>query len=154
MIKEVNDSKFNMWRACMAVIHVDGSVSKEEEKWAESKIVDLPFNDQQRKVIHRDLADGLDIETVLPSITHKPDVAFLLHLIRTIGHMDGCFDKHEKEVFQKLEKKILSGLDLSTIEKEITLMEERSYEPSREENLNKHSVFEGIINNFRWWLDI
>lgn len=153
-MNEVNDSKFNMWRACMAVIHIDGSVSKEEEVWAESKITDLPFNDHQRKIIHRDLADGLKIETVLPSITHKPDLAFLLHLIRTVGHMDGCFDEKEKSIFQELEKKILGGLDLAPLEKEVQLMEQRSYLPKKEENLNKHSIFEGIINNFRWWLDI
>jgi hypothetical protein len=153
-MKEVNDSKFNMWRASMAVIYIDGSVSKEEEAWAESKIADLPFSDQQREIMHGDLAEGLKIETVLPLITHKPDLAFLLHLIRTIGHLDGCFGVEEKKSFENLEQQITKGLDLGSLEKEVHRMEEHSNLSKKEENLNKSSFFENTINNFRWWLDI
>lgn len=153
-MSKINDSKFNMWRGCMATIHADGSVSKEEKAWAEEKIESLPFSDEQRKIIHEDLSHGLDINTIIPAITHKPDLAFLLHLIRTIGNLDGCFNENEKSVFNTLEKKIMSNLDLGAFEKEIQLMEDNSNLPKKEENFNKRSIFENTINNFRWWLDI
>lgn len=153
-MSSINDSKFNMWRACMAIIHVDGSVSKEENDWAQSKIESLPFSQEQREIITNDLASGLNADSVISKITHKPDLAFLLHLVRTIGHMDGCFSDSEKAAFKELENKILPNVDLGSLEKEINQMEERSYEPKKEKNLNKHSVFENAINNFRWWLGV
>ncbi|MFT6069931.1 MAG: uncharacterized membrane protein YebE (DUF533 family) [Bacteriovoracaceae bacterium] len=153
-MKEVNDSKFNMWRASMAVIYLDGKVTKEEEAWAESKINELPFSDAQREIIRNDLKSGLSIDTVLPLITHKPDIAFLLHLIRTIGHIDGCYDASEKEAFQKLEQRIMKGLDVESLEKQVRTMEEQSYIPKKEEIANKNSIIMRTINNFKWWLKI
>ena len=153
-MKEVNESKFNMWRATMAIIYLDGKVSSEEKDWAESKIASLPFSDEQRKIIHGDLTKGLKIESVLSLITHKPDVAFLLHLIRTIGHIDGCFDKREQDAFEKLEQEITKGLDLVSIEEEIRSMEEQSYVLKKDEILNKNSILEKVITNFKWWLEI
>ncbi len=153
-MQEVNDSKFNMWRASMAVIYLDGRVTKEEEAWAESKIQDLPFSSAQRNIIHGDLTHGLSIDKVLPLITHKPDIAFLLHLIRTIGHIDGCYDASEKEAFKKLEEKIIKGLDLEALEEQVRTMEEQSYIPKKEELVNKSSLIIRTINNFKWWLKI
>lgn len=153
-MKEVNDSKFNMWRATMAVIYLDGKVSSEEKTWAESKIADLPFSDEQRKIIHGDLSKGLKIATVLPFITHKPDMAFLLHLMRTIGHIDGCYDEVERAEFKKLEGQILKGLDLVSLEKEIQTMEDESNALKKDEVINKNSIIEKAIINFKWWLKI
>ena len=62
--------------------------------------------------------------------------------------------ENEKNIFDALEKKIMSNLDLGAFEKEIQLMEDNSNLPKKEENFNKRSIFENTINNFRWWLDI
>jgi hypothetical protein len=146
-----------MWRASMSVIHIDGSVSKEEETWALSKISNLPFNEDQKETLRKDLANGPDICALLPLITHRPDMAFLLHLVRTVGHLDGVYNEGEKKLFSKLEKTILEGLDLSALESQIKNMEENSYLPKgvkTAEEFSKRTVYEKAVLTFKWWLDL
>ena len=38
-----DDSKFNVWRACIGIIWIDGIVQKEERDWIEDRIEKLRF---------------------------------------------------------------------------------------------------------------
>ncbi len=143
-MSELNDSKFNMWRAAIAIIHVDGKISIEEQSWAKEKISSLSLSDSQKSTLENDLANGLEVEPLLPLITHKPDRAFLLHLCRTIGHLEGDYSDSEKEAFRYLEKEILKDINLAPIEAEVQKMEELSNKNKLEID-NKSSIFENVI---------
>ena len=48
---KMTESKFQMWRACVAAIWLDGKISKEELKWAKDRIQALAFSPEQKTII-------------------------------------------------------------------------------------------------------
>jgi hypothetical protein len=139
----LTESKFAMWRACMAVIHLDGKVTAEEKAWAEGKINNIPFSEDQKNILISDLEGAIELSGVIANVTDKKDKAFLLHMVRTIGFLDGDFSASEKRAFQKLEGAILNNLDLKSIHAEITQMEKESYElDTVYKQMNEHSLLE------------
>lgn len=144
-MSEINESKFNMWRAALSTIHVDGKVSVEEWSWAKNKIESLPLSEEQKAVLENDIKSPVSMESIIPKIEKKSDLAFVLHLIRTIGHLDEVYSDAERETFKSLEQEVMSGLDIEAIEKEVVKMEEDSYKLKLEVS-NKDSIFATVID--------
>ena len=141
----INQSKFSMWRACISVVHLDGQLTTGEEHWVKDKIKSLPLSDEQRATLEKDLSHGLNFDEVIQDISEPKDKAFLLHLVRVISYLDGDFSSDEKAAYLKLEKAVLSRLDLAQFERQAKEIEDASYE-----NIplnNKSSVFEAAIKN-------
>lgn len=144
---KMTESKFQMWRACIAAIWLDGKISKEELKWAKDKIQTLAFSPEQKIIMENDLTHGLDFAEACGRIGDKVDRAFLLHMLRVLGHIDKDFSTKEKEAYNALEKIVLSKLDLKEIAAQIEKMEFESYhEDVVYKNYNKDSMFENIVN--------
>ena len=144
----LTDSKFHMWRACMGIIHLDRVVTSEEKQWAEEKIKYIPFSKEQEAILQNDLDNGVALSSLIPKITDKKDLAFLLHQIRTIGHVDGDFGKQEREAFDQLEEAIMKNLDIEALEKVIEKMEFDSYKEDEVFKLtNKDSKLEKVLRN-------
>jgi len=137
----LNESKFNMWRACIAIIHVDGNIAKEELQWAMEKINSIKMSSDQKNLLNEDLKKSPDLKDLLKKITHKPDLAFLLHMVRVISHLDNNYSSQEKDTYNALEKMILKGIDLEEIEHLITDLKEKD-KFSDFEVTNKKSIFE------------
>jgi len=127
--KSLSESKFNMWRACMGIVHLDGHASAEELDWAKGKLELVPFSEEQVEILKNDLMDLEKLDQVVEKITDKKDLAFLLHMTRVIGHLDKNFCHIERAFFENLEKKILSNVDIAAITETVTQMEEESYLP-------------------------
>ncbi len=145
----INESKFNMWRACVAIIYLDKAIAPEEQKWVEEKIQKLPLTNEQRIILKNDLAMGIVLEDVLPKITDKIDLGFLVNTYRVLAHLDNNFSVDEKEALHKLEAQILKGLDLKKLESEIQTMEKEScHESEVYKNYNSASILENTFNDF------
>ncbi len=143
----MNESKFHMWRACIAVILLDGKVHAKEQDWLSEKFNSLPLSDNQKKILESDFENDVAFEDVVSNITDKRDRAFLLHMIRVISHLDGEYVEMEKSLFKKWEQFVLSGVDLEAVEKAVSDMEKESYHESNHSDYkvnNSHSLFETI----------
>lgn len=148
-MRTLSESKFNMWRACVAVIAIDGELAKEEKVWLAERAKAVPFSKEQIKTLETELQNPIDISTIIPLITEKKDLAFLLHQIRVLGNIDGTYDETEKEAFKNVEKVVLHGLDLKGIQSEIESIEKESYHEDKVyEANNKGSIFESISKSF------
>lgn len=123
----LTDSKFNMWRACMAVVRLDGKVTTDEMDWVVEKLKLIPFSDAQRKILEEDFKVGTSASSLIEKITDKKDRAFLLHMIRVIGHLDNDFSDEEKQLFKTLNDAIMMKLDLKALEATIAQIELDSY---------------------------
>ena len=138
-----NDSKFNMWRACIGAMWIDGNLDPREEKWITEKIENLKFTDEQREILRNDLKGKINFEEVLSKITDKKDRAFLAHQMRVIGHLDDVFSSKERELYEKWNKLVLGAVDLGELEGLVAIMERESYSESEVyKEDNRHSVFE------------
>lgn len=149
MNQPLSESKFNMWRSCVAVVHLDQIVTLAERNWVEEKIRTLPLSNEQRLILIADLETGSDFEECFKKITDKKDLAFLLNTVRVIGFLDKDFSSVEKEAFKKLEDIVLKGINLKEISAQIETMELESYnEKEVYKNYNKNSLFESIHHSF------
>lgn len=143
MSNKLTESKFHMWRGCVAILLIDKKVHEKELKWFEEKIRGLDLSDEQRQIIFNDLEKSVSFEEIIPLVTNKADKAFLLHQVRVLGHLDGEFDSEEKEAFRKLEMVILDKLDIEGIRAEVEKMEIESYHIDEVYRpINEHSIFE------------
>jgi hypothetical protein len=143
-IPTINDSKFNMWRACVAAVHLDQLVTPEERKWVEEKIRTLPLTNDQRLILIRDLEIGNNFEVCFEKITDKVDKAFLLNTLRVIGYLDHNFSHGEKESFKKLENIVLKGINLEEITKQVEYLGYKA----EHDHKDRESIFGSIARAF------
>jgi hypothetical protein len=150
----LTESKFNMWRACIAILVIDNKLDSKEKDWFEAKLKHIPFNDEQLSRLHNDLVDKVSFLEIIPAITDKRDRAFLLHQIRVLGHIDGRFDESERSAFKNLEKIIIEKLDVEGIRAEIEALEVSSYHEDEVYKVdNEHSAVEGLYKSFLKFLN-
>ena len=136
--QELDSSKFAMWRAAVAIFHADGEIDPEEKEWLEEKISKIGFSPEQEKILISDMNNGVSFDAMLEKVTDRKDRAFLLHLVRTVGHLDGEYCSHEKEKYKELHQKVLGNLDLGQLEADIV---ESSYDHQKSISSDKkHSL--------------
>lgn len=144
-----NESKFNMWRACIGVIWIDGKLADEEERWISEKIRNLKFTPEQKEILLGDLKNNINFEEVFLKISDKRDKAFLAHQMRVIGHLDKDFSTNEKNLFEQWNKFVLGQVDLEGLETLIGELERESYHEDEVYKVdNKGSVFEKAHMSF------
>ncbi len=142
---QTDTNKFAMWRACIAVMHLDGEVSPRERDWMRDKLDTLPLSNDQKMTLINDLRGGANLDNLVPFITEAKDRAFLLHLMRVIAHLDGDFSPKEKAAYERLEQLVLARLNLDEISIQAQKMEDDSYK--NVELSNRHSLFEAVFRN-------
>ena len=107
----MNESKYYMWRAGFSTIHFDQNVAKEERQWALEKISTLKFSEEQKKQLTLDIETPQKFDDLFNKISSPADRAFVLHLIRTVGHLDGEYSHLERQEFKRVEKLIMENVD-------------------------------------------
>lgn len=117
--QELDGSKFAMWRSAVAILHADGRIDESEKKWLHEKIQKIGFSDAQVKTLESDLDLGVSFDAVLEHVTDRKDRAFLLHLVRTVGHLDGEYCSSEQAKYKELHEKVMGKLNLSELEEDI-----------------------------------
>ena len=152
--QSLTPSKFNMWRASFAVVYLDQKVAPEEQKWIDSKLKLIPFDKEQRKILDADLKGTFNFDDIVAGITDKKDLAFLLYQIRVISNLDLDFSAQEKKAYGKVEKQIMSGLDMAKLEEQAETMEKESYNESEVYKVhNKASLLEAVHMKFLKFLN-
>ena len=148
----VSESKFNMWRACVAIIHADGKVDPAEQKWFNERIDFGGFSEEQRSALKEDMQTGVSFSDVIGKVTEKKDRAFLLSQVRVISNLDHDFSDVEKNIYHDLEKDVLADVDVDHMEEVIADMEQQSFkEDENYKNHNKNSWMEWMFNSFTSW---
>lgn len=145
-----DDSKFNVWRACIGIIWIDGIVQTEERDWIEDRIEKLRFTDEQREILKQDLANNINFEEVFSKITRPADRGFLVHQIRVISHMDSDFSPKERALLQKWNDFVMKRVDMDEVLADITQAQaehDEEMEAEQEEEFDRHSFFDRLIGD-------
>lgn len=111
-----DESKFNVWRACIGVIWSDGKVDPQERSWIEDRIEKLLFTPEQKQTLKSDLETNIDFKAVVDKISRPADRAFLVHQIRVISHMDGHQSPEEQKLLKTWSDYVLNKVDASALE--------------------------------------
>jgi hypothetical protein len=144
----MEESKFNLWRACFSFCFVDGFLAPKEHEWIESKISTLAFSGEQLKVLIQDLKSPPAIEKLLPLITKPADRGFLVNHIRVLAKLDSDLSVEEKQKIQTVLNAITSKLDMKALNDVIAQDEKASYHEDEVYKVhNKHSFVESLVMN-------
>lgn len=100
----ISDSTFHVWRALIALAHVDGRFSPDEWKFLMPQILDLDLNDAQREVLYDDMHFCRDVRAMFVKITEASDRAVFFRLANKLVYIDGDYDDTERKIMEELQK--------------------------------------------------
>ena len=118
-MQKITESRFQMWRAIVSVVHADGHVSPEEVEMVGGYLERLPFTDSQREQLKNELHLEIPIDDILPLITVPADRGQFVYFARLLMWEDGELVQSEKELLDHMNVHVLSQLDMDSLMREI-----------------------------------
>lgn len=133
----VSESKFQMWRGTVALVHVDNIVSKEEKQWLNDHLKNVPFTKEQKEILQKDFKEGLKIDDILLSSLEPRERGMLVSFANTIFKRDGLVAS-EEAILNDLTKRIMGNLNIDELTTEVKKIEDEV--PYNEENIFKKLI--------------
>jgi uncharacterized membrane protein YebE (DUF533 family) len=115
----LSESRFNMWRAVVAMVHADEIVQPHEINFILENTKTLPLSKEQFEILTEDLRTPADIESHFRKITLPRDKEDFFHLARAIAWSDGEFDETEKAMLHRIRALPMAPQDTAIMEKAI-----------------------------------
>lgn len=140
----MTESKFYMWRAAVALIHVDGEVSSEETAWIRSHLAKIPFSECQWEILICDMEKPVRLDDLIPHIHDAKDRASLLHFAHILFRKDGLVTI-EESTLKKLEQKILESIDMMGTLKSLEAHNAKLELHQIEEKKKRKGLFKSLI---------
>lgn len=111
----MNDSRFAMWRAVVAMVHADGIVTPHEVSFVNEQVKDLNLSKEQLKQLSDDFKEPQDIANLFSQIKTDIDKRDFFALARALSWCDGDFADQEAHIINVLEKRHLAESDISLL---------------------------------------
>ena len=115
MSETVTPSEFFMWRTLFALTHADGLVSNEEVRYMAEALEDVPFSDEQRKILNEDIKTSKDPAEMFAGITDVRDQARFFQIARDVVHIDGDYGVAEQDLMLKLKRLHVQNADVDKL---------------------------------------
>jgi hypothetical protein len=146
----MDNSKFHLWRACFVFCSIDGVIEEVEKKWIKEKKLKLNFTPEQRKIISNDETHAPKISDLIPLITKKSDLGFLVSQMRVLASLDGYFHPEEEAKYKKIKEVVLGNIDLVALNEIIKEDERESYHEDEVYKVyNEDSIFEKSLRKIQ-----
>lgn len=116
MTQSLSESRFYMWRAVVALAHVDGRVTVEEKELVESYLANLPGTEDQENTLRKDLLYAQDVSEMFGKITAPEDQGEFFQFARIMNWSDGDLDAQEDALFEKFQHMQMGKLDQKALE--------------------------------------
>jgi hypothetical protein len=146
----MDSSKFHLWRACFVFCSIDDVVNEVEQEWIKEKKLKLNFTPEQRKIISDDETHRPKIRDLIPLITKKSDLGFLVYQMRVLASLDGYFHPEEEAKYKKIKEVVLGNIDLVGLNKIIKEDERESYHEDEVYKVyNEHSIVEKSLRKIQ-----
>ena len=104
MSEYLSDSRFNMWRAVVAMAHADGVVTPHELSFINDHLKVMNLSEGQLKTVAQDLSVPQDTYDMFARIEEPQDKKDFFALARALSWCDGDFAKQEQHIIQCLEE--------------------------------------------------
>ena len=102
MSEGVSESRLNMWRAVVALVHIDNTVTSKERQFVENYLARVPFSPSQKQTLAEDLENPQDVSALFDKISDKANQSEFFEFARMIVWSDGDFDVQEEKIFEYL----------------------------------------------------
>lgn len=124
----LGESRFNMWRAVVAMMHADLVIRPHEINFILENTKDVPLSDEQRQRLMLDLKEPVSIDEVFHKIFHAADKEDFFHLARAIAWSDGDFSEKERAILQRLAAITMDRGDKDALDHSLKSFEEIYYD--------------------------
>ncbi len=104
MKDRITESQFYMWRTLFAMAHADDVVTNEEIRYMSEIMEDVPFNEEQQKILNDDIKNPKDIVQMFEGITDGRDQAKFFKFAQELVWVDGDYGKQEQAIMLKLKE--------------------------------------------------
>jgi len=101
-MQDLSKSRFNMWRAVIAVIHADQVVRPHEINFVLENLDKVEMSPMQREMLVDDLSSPFDLMTAFAGITREKDREDFFHLAAAAAWSDGDMNAQESKVLKTL----------------------------------------------------
>lgn len=91
-----------MWRAVIAMMHLDKIVMPHEINYALTRLKGLPLSEDQRLLLLDDMTYPVAVEEIFDDITHPQDGLDFFRYARELSWADGDMDPKEELMIKKL----------------------------------------------------
>ncbi len=119
--KEVTESQFYMWRTLFALAHADHVVTSEEIRFMVEALEDIPFTEEQLRILSDDIATPQDIVQMFGKIAEARDQAEFFKFARELVWIDGHYGQEEREIMLKLQEIHVRDVDVDALIDEVKL---------------------------------
>ena len=146
MSEGISQSRFNMWRAVLALIYADGVVQPQELEFMDHYLAEVPFNEEQKEILKSDLVDPQDVTELYDVITDIEDRGQFFMFARMLIWCDGDLDAQEEKIFDHLMKKQMHDIDKDNLRQNLVssredsrltrLLEDENYRHEAKEKLS------------------
>lgn len=117
-------SRFNMWRAVVAMIHADGVVTAHEIDFVNNHIFDLGLSGEQLTAIQEDIQTPQDVGNMFASIELEQDKRDFFVLARALSWCDGDLDKQEAKILHTIHAKHMATGEESLLKESSEILNE------------------------------
>ena len=120
----INESRFYMWRAVVAMVHADGVVTPHEVSFINDYISDMDLSKGQLELIGQDLHTPQDAYEMFAYISEAQDRKDFFALARALSWCDGDYDAQEKAIINQLEENHLNDENRKLLEESREMINE------------------------------
>ena len=111
----VGNSQFYMVRCVIAMAHADGAVCDAEREHVENMIKRMPFNNEQKTVLRKDLEEQQNVSSLLAHINDPKYRGQVVYFARLLAHKDGELHPNEEALLKRMHLTVTDGLDMDAI---------------------------------------
>ena len=125
-LTEIKPDEFYMWRTLFAMVHVDHKVREQEIRFMAEAMEDLPFNDDQMKILRDDIVKPKDIEDMFKHVESTQLEARFFKFAHQLVWIDGEYHEEEQRIMLELLRAHMHKIDFDKLIGEIDLEFERA----------------------------
>lgn len=149
----ISDSQMAMWETIVALVHVDGKIHQDEDKFLQDRFEKLPVTPQQKEELLNQLHHPGSPKELFKKISEPKDRSQVIYFARLLFYSDGDFSAEEKLILDHLHSEAMAKVDIKKVMHEIdqVMIDFKNQEQARREAQPMHRR---AINALIFWADL
>ena len=149
----LTESQVAMWETIVALVHADGKVHAEEDRFLEERFDKMDITPEQKEELLKHLKTPGEPRELFKKISEPRDRSQLIYFARLLFYSDDDFHVQEKKILDLLHSDVMSTVDMSEAMHKMDqiVLDYYEKEQARKEAQPLHRK---IINAIIFWDDL
>jgi uncharacterized tellurite resistance protein B-like protein len=148
----LTDSQVALWQTIVSLVHADGKVHPEEDKFLRERFEHLSMTPEQKEQLLSQIEKAEEPRELFKKISEPRDRSLLIYFARLLFHSDGELCDQEKRILELLESDVMDKVDMvETMHKVDQIVND--YEEKERARREVLPIHRKIINAITFWDD-